>query len=113
MGTLCIPAARGGQLTGNLMQILRAGEHRIACDGPRPYYGGFLLEADVIHNISICIIANRFIAVRKTKSHGLDFRVAQPKIIVQELISCGSSGSCDAVFWRQPVKTGRSMTQSE
>lgn len=28
-------------------------------------------------------------------------------------VNCGNSGSCAAVFWRQPVKTGRSMTQSE
>lgn len=32
---------------------------------------------------------------------------------MRSTVSCGSSGSCDAVFWRQPVKTGRSMTQSE
>lgn len=32
---------------------------------------------------------------------------------MKSTVSCGSSGSCDAVFWRQPVKTGRSMTQSE
>jgi len=32
---------------------------------------------------------------------------------MRSTINCGNSGSCAAVFWRQPVKTGRSMTQSE
>ena len=44
----------------------------------------------------------------------IDYEIGHGNVEVGfSCINCGNSGSCAAVFWRQPVKTGRSMTQSE
>lgn len=61
----------------------------------------------------IARISEQNLVLVRLKSKGMWILLSIYPRWMKSTVSCGSSGSCDAVFWRQPVKTGRSMTQSE
>lgn len=61
----------------------------------------------------IARISEQNLVLVRLKSKGMWILLSIYLRWMRSTINCGNSGSCAAVFWRQPVKTGRSMTQSE
>ena len=59
------------------------GKHLIAGDKPGPYLRGFLLKANVVHDVLVCVTAVRLIAVGEVKAHGFDLLIGQSQFVVK------------------------------
>ena len=59
------------------------GKYLIARDQPGPYLRGFLLKANVVHDVLVCFTTVRLIAVGEAKAHGFDLLIGQSQFVVK------------------------------
>ena len=62
------------------------GEYLIARDKPGPDFRGFLLKANVVHDVLVCVTAVRLISVGEIKAHGFDLLIGQSQFIMKHLV---------------------------